>query len=310
VRVLDVAAPLGAFVSRILGDLGADVIKIEPPGVERLSRLYPRLVWTAISPFGLSGPYSAYTGNNIVAEAMGGLMYIQGDDARPPCVSPCEQGLYLASLHTVCGTLLALWERRASGLGQVVEVCVHEVLANLYFLLVNYGLWSDIPYRIGTRNLMPPNGYYRCTTDAQWRALARLVGGEALADDAGLATATDRWARHDELDDRISAWTREQTPHQVMRQLQAVGVPAGVVQTAEDLWRDMHLRAREYTVTMAHPELGLVEHPGMMVRLHATPGRVQRLAGPLGEANEAVFRGLLGLSPEELSQLVEAGVIA
>ena len=46
---------------------------------------------------------------------MGGLMYIQGDDAKPPCVSPYEQGLYLASLHAACGTLMALWERRASG---------------------------------------------------------------------------------------------------------------------------------------------------------------------------------------------------
>jgi len=777
-RVLDVAAPLGAFVSRILGDLGADVIKIEPPGgdpgrhlspfltmgqerlslpfvyanvskrsvildleqrqdqerfrtlaaqsdvvvstegmaawaargidIERLSQFYPRLVWTSFSPFGLSGPYSAYTGNNIVAEAMGGLMYIQGDDAKPPCVSPYEQGLYLASLHAACGTLLALWERRASGWGQVVEVCVHEVLANLYFLLVNYGLWSDIPYRIGARNFMPPNGYYRCqdghvfiaalqtrqwdrlveladdprlkdaalrdadyrneypelvvpmlqeftarfeswpltlelqrhgvpaapwstvadvaanvhlnergffvdfeqppfgrlrsagpmfrasaspmrmrrpapqpgehqhevlteavaqassttvpsgagtrrrlplegirildlsrawagpygtryladfgadvikvetgkypdgrqpgnpsyeeinrnkrpitlnfqmpegqellkrlvavsdvvvenfsprvmtqynldydhllkvrpdlimvslpgygrsgpysrfvsfggplmaytgmsllwgyadsppdarvkvaqpdyivaatqalavttalhhrartgqgqyieiaqveatvasmtlayldyfatgtvatprgnrdpnavpqgcypcvghevwcviscTTDAQWRALATLIEGEALADDPGLTTATARWNRHDELDDRISAWTREQTPYQVMRQLQAVGVPAGVVQTAEDLWRDMHLRARDYMVTLAHPELGRVEHPGMTVRLQSTPGHIQRLAGPLGADNDAVFRSLLGLSPEEISCLVKAGVIA
>jgi crotonobetainyl-CoA:carnitine CoA-transferase CaiB-like acyl-CoA transferase len=131
-----------------------------------------------------------------------------------------------------------------------------------------------------------------------------------LADDPDLTNATARWERHDELDDRISAWTREQTPYQVMRQLQAVGIPAGVVQTAEDLWRDVQLRAREYMVTMAHPALGMVEHPGLPVWLHATPGHIQRLAGPLGEANEAVFRGLLGLSPEELSRLVEAGVIA
>jgi crotonobetainyl-CoA:carnitine CoA-transferase CaiB-like acyl-CoA transferase len=149
-----------------------------------------------------------------------------------------------------------------------------------------------------------------CTTDVQWRALATLIGGTALADDPGLATATARWQRHDELDDRISAWTREQTTHQVMRQLQAVGVPAGVVQTAEDLWRDVHLRARDYMVTVAHPELGLVEHPDVIIRLHATPGSIQRLAGPLGADNEAVFRSLLGLAPEELSRLVEAGVIA
>jgi crotonobetainyl-CoA:carnitine CoA-transferase CaiB-like acyl-CoA transferase len=94
-----------------------------------------------------------------------------------------------------------------------------------------------------------------------------------------------------------------------MRQLQAVGVPAGVVQTAEDLWRDVHLRARNYMVTLAHPELGMVEHPDVIIRLQATPGRIQRLAGPLGADNDAVFRGLLGLSPEEISRLVKAGVI-
>jgi crotonobetainyl-CoA:carnitine CoA-transferase CaiB-like acyl-CoA transferase len=95
-----------------------------------------------------------------------------------------------------------------------------------------------------------------------------------------------------------------------MRELQAVGVPAGVVQTAEDLWRDVHLRARDYTVVMMHPELGMVEHPGMTVRLHATPGQIQRPVGRLGEANDAVFRGLLGLSAHELSRLAKAGVIA
>jgi benzylsuccinate CoA-transferase BbsE subunit len=208
IRVLDVAAPLGAFVSRILGDLGADVVKIEPPGgdpgrhlapfvtheqtrlslpfvranvnkrsvtldlaqrqdqahfralteqadvvvstegltawtargidLEQLGKFYPCLVWLSFSPFGLSGPYSAYVGNNIVAEAMGGLSYIQGDDAKPPCVSPCAQGVYLASLRAACGVLMALWERRSSGRGQLVETSLHEVLANLYFLLVNY----------------------------------------------------------------------------------------------------------------------------------------------------------------------------
>jgi crotonobetainyl-CoA:carnitine CoA-transferase CaiB-like acyl-CoA transferase len=125
-----------------------------------------------------------------------------------------------------------------------------------------------------------------------------------------LTTTTARWHRHDELDDRISAWTREQTSYQVMRQLQAVGVPAGVVQTAEDLWRDVHLRARDYMVTLAHPELGMVEHPGVLIRLQSTPGHIRRLAGPLGAENDAVFRGLLGLAPEEISRLVKAGVIA
>ncbi len=217
VRVLDMAEPLGSYVSRILGDLGADVIKIEPPGgdpgrhlsplvskgperlslpfvrgnlnkrsiildldqrqdqahfrilaehsdivvstesldtwasrgidLERLSALYPQLVWLSFSTFGLTGPYKNYSGNNIVAEAMGGLSYIQGDDAKPPCVSPFEQGIYLTSVQAAFGALMALWERRSSGQGQLVEASAQDVLASLYFLIVNYGLWSDIPYR-------------------------------------------------------------------------------------------------------------------------------------------------------------------
>lgn len=177
-RVLDVAEPLGAYMSRILGDLGADVITIEPPegdpgrhvapvlsagqeywslpfihanlnkrsivldltvaqdqerfralaaqadvvvstesvavwaarGVDlaRLSEAFPALVWAAITPFGLSGPYSTYLGNNIIAEAMGGLMSIQGDDAQPPCVSP-RAGR--ASGQPACG----VWHPRGAG---------------------------------------------------------------------------------------------------------------------------------------------------------------------------------------------------
>jgi formyl-CoA transferase len=72
----------------------------------------------------------------------------------------------------------------------------------------------------------------------------------------------------------------------------------------------VHLRARDYMVTLAHPELGMVEHPDVMIRLQSTPGHIRRLAGPLGAENDAVFRGLLGLAPEEISRLVKAEVIA
>ena len=63
-------------------------------------------------------------------------------------------------------------------------------------------------------------------------------------------------------------------------------------------------------VTLAHPDLGMVEHPGVLIRLQSTPGYIQRLAGSLGADNDAVFRGLLGLAPEEVSHLIKAGVIA
>ena len=85
---------------------------------------------------------------------------------------------------------------------------------------------------------------------------------------------------------------------------------AGAVQSGEDLWRDIHLRLRDFIISLAHPEPGPLEHPGMTVRLHDTPGGAQRPTGRLGEDNEAVFRGLLGLTADEFARLREAGVIA
>ena len=367
VRVLDMAAPLGAFISRILGDLGADVIKVEPPSgdpgrhlapflttgqerlslpfvhanvnkrsiildlqhqedqerfrtlaaqadvvvsteglaawatrgvdIERLATFYPHLIWTSFTPFGLSGPYSAYTGNNIVAEAMGGLMYIQGDDAKPPCVSPCEQGLYLASLHAACGTLVALWERRASGLGQVVEVSVHEVLANLYFLLVNYGLWSDIPYRIGARNFMPPNGYYRCKDGhvfiaalqtRQWDRLVEVVGDPRLKD-AALRSAQYRDDHPELVLPILQEFTARFGCWELMHELQRHGVPAGPWSTVADVAANEHLNARGFFVDFEQPPCGRLRSAGPMFRASASPMRIRRPAPQPGEHQDEVL---------------------
>jgi crotonobetainyl-CoA:carnitine CoA-transferase CaiB-like acyl-CoA transferase len=244
-------------------------------------------------------------------------------DSPPDARVKVAQPDYISSTTQALAVLAALHHRARTGQGQHIEIAqVEAAVASLEPVYLDYFANGTVAEPRGNRdpNAVPQGCYpclgyeawcvISCTTDAQWRAMAMLIGEAKLADDPSLATAADRWARHDELDAIISARTREWRPYQLMRELQAVGVPAGVVQTAEDLWRDPQLRARDYTVMMEHPELGMVEHPGMTVRLHATPGQIQRPVGRLGEANEAVFRGLLGLSPAELTRLAEAGVIA
>lgn len=366
VRVLDVTEPLGALVSRILGDLGADVIKIEPPGgdpgrhlspfvtleeerlslpfvranvnkrsvildlerrddqqhfralaeqsdivvstegiaawaargidLDRLSIFYPHLVWLSFSTFGLLGPYSSYTGNNMVAEAMGGLSYIQGDDAKPPCVSPCEQGVYLASIQAAFGALMALWERRSSGQGQWVEASVHEVLASLYFLLVNYGLWSDIPYRIGASNFMPPNGYYPCKDGYVfiaalmphlWEKLVDVVGDPRLQDEA-LRDAEYRNEHPERVDPMLREFTARFDRWTLMETLQRHGVPAAPWSTVADVASNAHLHERGFFIEFEQPPFGKLRNAGPMFRATASPLRIRRPAPQPGDRKSVV----------------------
>jgi crotonobetainyl-CoA:carnitine CoA-transferase CaiB-like acyl-CoA transferase len=291
---------------------------------DHLREVRPDLIMLSLPGYGHSGPHSRFVSFGGPLMAYTGMSLLWGHaDSPPDARVKVAQPDYIVATTQALAVTAALHHRARTGQGQFIEIAqVEATVASLAPAYLDYFATGTVAAPRGNRdpNAVPQGCYpcvgyeawcvISCTTDAQWRALATLIGGEALTDDPDLTTATARWQRHDELDDRISAWTREQTPYQVMRQLQAVGVPAGVVQTAEDLWRDVHLRARDYMVTLAHPELGLVEHPGVIIRLQSTPGSIKRLAGPLGADNDAVFRGLLGLTPEDISRLSKAGVIA
>ncbi len=350
IRVLDVAAPLGAYVSRILGDLGADVIKIEPPGGDpgrhqspfideagqasislpfvhanlnkrscvldldhregqarfralaaqadvvvstdgietwagrgvdlgHLAPLSPSLVWTAMTPFGLSGPYRDYAGNNLIAEAMGGLMSIQGDDAKPPCVSPFGQGHHLASLHAAFGTLLALWERRSSGLGQVVEVSIQEVVAHIHFTLVRYTHSREIIRRPGVRNPITPNGYYPCKDGHvfislfmphQWDRLAALLEVPALLDPA--FRERDYRAQYvDAVDTGIRQFTERFDGWALTDLLQRHSIPAAPLCTVADLAANAHLAERAFFTDFEQPPHGTLRTTGPLYRASPRP---------------------------------------
>ena len=369
-RVLDVASPLGAYVGRVLGDLGAEVLKIEPPGgdasrqhlpqlsagaarlslpfvhanvnkrsivldlespagqtqfhrlatqadvvvstdsvatwarrgldLDQLAHTFPHLVWTSVTPFGLRGPYSNFVGTNIVAEAMGGLMAIQGDDTRPPCVSPYEQGTHLASLHAAFGTLSALWERRASGCGQVVEVSLQEVLVPIYYGVVRYDYSADILCRTGARNPQPANGYYRCQDGHvflcvlqrnHWERLVALsadpylLNPAVLERDYRLAHAEDIDAHLQQFAARYERWTFTEL-------LQQHGLPVAPVSTIADLATNVHLAAREFFVDQAQPPLGPLRGPGPLWRSSAAAPRVQRPAPQPGEHQTEVLEAI------------------
>jgi crotonobetainyl-CoA:carnitine CoA-transferase CaiB-like acyl-CoA transferase len=146
--------------------------------------------------------------------------------------------------------------------------------------------------------------------DVEWAGLCRVIGRPDWVSDPRFARLEGRLENADEIDRAIERWTLERTPHDVMKILQGAGVTAGAVQTPEDhMHHDPQLAARGFLEEIEHLKKGTVIATGIPLGLTGTPGRTRRTGAAVGQDNEAVFRDLLGLGPEEIRRLTEVGAI-
>ncbi|MGH3280005.1 MAG: CaiB/BaiF CoA transferase family protein [Trebonia sp.] len=288
---------------------------------ERLWEINPGLVITRVTGYGQTGPYAQRAGFGAIGEAMGGIRYVTGDQDRPPSRAGVSLGDALAATFAALGTLVALHARQRTGRGQVVDSAIYEaVLALMESLLPEWELAGYQRERTGSvlPNVAPSNVYptadgdlilIAANQDAVFRRLAGVMGQPGLADDERYATHGGRGAHMAELDDIIAAWTATKVAEELLGVLHAGGVPAGRIFRAKDMFADPHFAAREAIVRLAHPEFGELPMHGVFPRLTDTPGRVRHPGPALGEHNDEVYRGLLGLGDSEITRLAAAGVI-
>ncbi|GAG12899.1 unnamed protein product, partial [marine sediment metagenome] len=148
-----------------------------------------------------------------------------------------------------------------------------------------------------------------CFTDAEWDALVEAMGRPAWAKDGKFAGLAARKEHETELEQLINAWTADNDAYELMEELQRRGVPAGVVQGAREMLADEHLKERGYYVYLDHPETGRTAYDGPPFKLSKTPGELRSPAPLLGEHTEYVCKEILGLSDEEIADLLVAGVL-
>jgi formyl-CoA transferase len=316
------------LVRRLVADADVLLENFRPGTLERwglsaeeLWRLNPRLVITRVTGFGQSGPYAPRAGYGSIGEAMGGIRYTTGEPDRAPSRTGISLGDSLAATFACIGTLVALHHRDRTGRGQVVDSAIYEaVLALMESLIPEWQIAGYQRERTGSvlPNVAPSNVYptadgeavlVAANQDTVFRRLADLMGRPQLAGDERFATHGARGAHAEELDKIIAIWTAEHEADELLDKLAAGGVPAGRIYRAKDMLADPHFAARESIVRVAHPELGDVAMQNVFPRLSATPGTVRHPGPELGEHNEEIYRGLLGLSTQELGRLREAGVI-
>lgn len=386
IRVIDVSRFIaGPFCAQTLGDMGADVIKVERPkgedarhhapfykgesvytmiynrnkrGVtlntrhpeaiallerlleqadvlvenfrpgtlaqmglsyEHLHNLNPRLVITSISGFGQTGPLAQRALFDAIAQAMSGLMSLTGGEDNPTLTGTYIAD-YVAALHGVIGTLLALYHRERTGEGQVVDVASLDALfACLGTPPSAQVMLGETPKRNGSRDLLtgPANVfkardghvYVHAGTNPLFPRIAAMIGKPELASDERFKDVPSRMANIESIEAEVAAWIGEHTVEEAGEALTEAGIPWGPVATVADIVNSPQIKAREMLVDVEHPTLGTLTLPGIPIKLSATPGSVRKAPPRIGEDTDEVYNELLGLDQAELGRLRAEGVI-
>ena len=290
-------------------------------GPEALWEINPGLIITRVTGFGQDGPYSPRAGYGSIGEAMGGIRYVTGDPGHSPSRAGISLGDSLAAVFAALGTLVALHSRETSGRGQVVDSAIYEaVLAMMESLLPEWEIAGYQRERTGSvlPNVSPSNLYptsdgeavlVAANQDTVFRRLAAVMERPEYAEDERYATHGARGAHMEELDNLIAAWTAKHGADELLGLLNEAGVPSGRIFRAEDMLGDPHFAARQAIVRLTHPQFGEVPMQNVFPKLSATPGRVRQVGPKLGEHNEEIYQGMLGIDDDTMSSLHSAGVI-
>jgi len=296
---------------------------------ERLRELSPAVIYARMSGFGHTGPHAEYKSYGPVVQAVSGLSYISG----LPGEEPSGWGLsYMdneAAFFNASALLIAIFHRNLTGEGAEIDVSAVEAGINLLGpvlleVAANGRSTRDGHFPTGNRLEHPnaaPHGVYPCAgedrwiaiavfDDAEWRGLLSVMGNPAWASEVRFATQAARFANQNALDPLVGAWTKDKDRYALMHALQAAGVAAGAVQTAEDTNdHDPQIASRGLFFDLDHPVIGEARFEGTPIHFTRTVQENWRSAPLLGEDNAHVFKSILGVSDAEYEELASEGAI-
>jgi formyl-CoA transferase len=292
-------------------------------GWDVLEMLHPGLIYATVRGFGESGPYASYKAFDMVAQATGGAMSVNGELGAPPVKLGITLGDTGSGLHCAVGILAAYIQRQQTGRGQRVEVSMQEAVVNFVrpAMLAHY-ITGQPTIRSGNRlPVLAPSDLYRCApggandyvymminSRAMWEGVLRTIGRTDLIGHPDYGDLHWRNCHPHELHAMIEEWTAARDKYAVMDAMAANAVPCGAVFDTRDLLTNHHLRARGMVATIEHPTRGTLDVPGNPVRLADSPTTLTP-APLLGEHNREVYAELLGLDQAALDDLARAGVI-
>ena len=388
IRVIDLTRVLaGPFCTQSLGDLGAEVLKIEPPGVgdetrhfppfvageshyflginrnkkslvidlqqaagadilrrlvaradilvenyrpgvmerlglgyEALAALNPRLIYCAISGFGLTGPLSDKPSFDIVTQALTGALSINGERGHMPVKLGIPLGDMVGGIFGPIAILAALHERTLTGRGRLIDISLYDGLIGMlgYFAQLAFITGEDPPPMGSSHPNIVPYGSFPAAdgsiiiavlSESFWGKLCDALERPDLAQDPRFATPTDRRDRRDEVDRIIAEVTRTRSVAEWQERLTAFDVPHAPVLGVNAALAHPHAVAREMVVEADHPTAGRLRLAGRPIKFTGAPQRPSTAPPTLGQHTVQVLRDELGCSEAQIAALRRDGVI-
>jgi len=304
---------------------------------DTIHQINPAVVMASIKGFGSSGPYAEFKAYENVAQAMGGSMSTTGFMDGPPLVTGAQIGDSGTGLHLAIGILAALQHRHRTGKGQYVEVAMMDAVMNLCrvkfrdhqrltrgalpeFSVPTDGV-KDTPRsgndsgggQLGNAIKCKPGGpndyIYVVVQEVVWEALAKRVGGEALAKDERFANIQSRRKNQAALWQILNEFAAGYSKRELMAVFNEIDVPCGPIMSTDDLMNDEHVKLREMVVELDHPERGPWQNVGMPIKLSASSVPVER-SPLLGEHTDEILQTVLGYNDAHVATLKEGGAFS
>lgn len=388
VRVLDLSRVLaGPYCAQALGELGASVVKVEPPGrgddtrgwgpevgdgesayylainrnkrgmvvdlrtetgrevVRRLveqadvlvenfrpgtldrwglgwadnSARNPRLIHLAISGFGQTGRYRDRAGYDLIAQGMGGLMSVTGEEGG----EPVKAGFPIADLNAgtwgIVAVLAALQARHRTGRGQYLDVSLLESQIGLHVYAAGMALYRDeSPTRHGSKHQMiapyqayqAKDGWLNIAVGSEklWRLFCTALD-LTIAEDPRFHDNVSRVRNRDELNRVLEPVIAARTIDECMGLFTRSGIPAGPINDIATLYADPWTEEREQIVRIPHPTMGTYLGAGFPLKASDTPPAPSLPPPLLGQHTVEVLREL-GYSPEAVDELLATNAVA
>jgi crotonobetainyl-CoA:carnitine CoA-transferase CaiB-like acyl-CoA transferase len=323
---LDLTQPDGVALAKalvkqadaVIENYSAEVLRKLGLDYAELVKVNPSLVMVSMAAFGASGPWRETRAYGSTLEQGSGLPSVGGRAGDPPMMNHLAYGDAAGGLNACSALLIALLHRRDTGQGQFIDLSqVQCMLPFTAAWAIEQSANGIVAPRAGNRHpLFVPHGVFpsagadkwvsiAVTDDGMWHALAGLIG----LDDPALTTAAGRRAQEDRIEGALGTWTAMRSPDEAMDTLQKAGVAAGAVRHPMDLLADPHLEARGFWQWIERAYVGRHPQPSPPYRDGKSPIAVRTPAATLGQYNDEVLGGLLGLSKSELKRLARDRII-